>query len=80
MAELRLRVLLHAQLRHYNGGSEETTLPFSRGATVAHYLTLLGIPGHEFAGVVLDGTLTGDTSLVPAEDSVLELMPAMSGG
>ncbi len=56
------------------------TLPFEAGATIAHYLELLNIPGHEFAGVILDGTLTGDTSLVPERHSVLELMPAMSGG
>ena len=38
------------------------------------------IMGHEFAGVVLDGELTGDTAQVPGPDSVLELVPAMSGG
>ncbi len=80
MPEQTLRILLHAQLRHYNDGKDETALPFKPGAPIAHYLEQLNIPGHEFAGVVLDGVLTGDTSLVPGPDSVLELMPAMSGG
>ncbi len=80
MAEATLRILLHAHLRHYNEGREETSLPFRDGATVAEYLATLAIPGHEFAGVVLDGELTGDTAQVPGPDSVLELVPAMSGG
>ncbi len=80
MPEESLRILLHAHLRHYNEGREETSLPFRAGATVAEYLAVLDIPGHEFAGVVLDGELTGDVTLVPQRDSVLELVPAMSGG
>lgn len=80
MPEATLRILLHAHLRHYNDGREETSLPFRAGATVAEYLATLDIPGHEFAGVVLDGELTGDTSRIPRVDSVLELVPAMSGG
>lgn len=75
-----VRVMLHAHLRHYNHGSEETTLPFAPGATVADYLERLAIPRHEYMGVVVDGTLTGDTSIVLAPGAVLELMPAISGG
>jgi len=75
-----IRVLLHAHLRHYNQGDDQTTLPYSPGATVADYLGRLAIPGHEYMGVVVNGTLTGDTSIVLAPGSVLELVPAISGG
>jgi len=75
-----IRVLLHAQLRHYNGGREETMLPYTPGATVGDYLDRLGIPGHEVAGVVIDGRLSGDRTIVLERESVLELIPAISGG
>jgi len=75
-----ITVLLHAHLRHYNGGEEELRLPHQEGSTVQAYLDSLAIPQHEYMGVVLDGTLTGDLSLVPAAGAVLELVPAMSGG
>ena len=75
-----VRILLHAHLRHHNGGEEETSLPFMPGASVGDYLAQLAIPEHEFMGLVLDGRLTGDRSLVPEPGSVLELVPAMSGG
>ncbi len=72
--------MLHAHLRHYNQGSEETSLPFAPGATVADYLAQLSIPGHEYMGVVIDGTLTSDTTQVLEPGARLELVPAMSGG
>ncbi len=77
---IRVRVLLHAQLRHYNDGCEETTLPYTLGATVGDYLDQLGIPGHEYAGVVIDGRLNGDRTIVLEPEAVLELLPAISGG
>ena len=75
-----IKVRLPAQLRHYNDGSEETTLPHSAGATIADYIEKLDIPGHEYMGVFIDGTLTGDHSLVLEPGAELELVPAMSGG
>ena len=75
-----ITVLLHAHLRHYNQGSEETTLPFVDGATVAEYLDRLAIPGHEYMGVIVDGTLTGDKSIELPAGATLELVPAISGG
>ena len=75
-----IEVLLHAQLRYYNGGSEETSLPHTPGATVAEYLEQLAIPDHEYMGLIIDGTLTTKTTAVLAPGTVLELMPAMSGG
>lgn len=73
-------VILHAHLRHYNNGNEQTTLPFVTGATVADYLEVLAIPGHEYMGVVVNGTLTGDTTIVLEPGDELGLVPAMSGG
>lgn len=78
--EPRLRVLLHAHLRLHNDGEVETSVPFLVGATVGDYLAVLGIPEHEFYGVVLDGTLSGDRGLVPREGSTLELVPAIGSG
>ena len=78
--EPRLRVLLHAHLRLHNDGETETSVPFRPGATVSDYLVVLAIPEHEFYGVVLDGTLSGDRSLVPQEGSTLELVPAIGSG
>jgi hypothetical protein len=78
--EQRVQVVLHAQLRYYNDGEEETTLPFAVGSTIADYIARLPIPQHEFMGVVLDGTLTGDLTLVPVAGARIELVPAMSGG
>jgi hypothetical protein len=75
-----IQVVLHAHLRYYNDGDEETSLPFVEGASVADYVAQLSIPDHEFMGVVLDGTLTGDLGLVPGAGARLELVPAMSGG
>lgn len=72
--------LLPAQIRRYNGGVEEASLPWVQGATVADYVARLAIPAHEFMGVVLDGTLTGDLARVPGPGSRLELVPALSGG
>jgi molybdopterin converting factor small subunit len=75
-----IQVLLHAQLRYYNGGSEETTLPFVSGATVTDYVEQLAIPGYEWMGVIIDGTLSNDLSTVLERGTVLELIPAVSGG
>lgn len=75
-----MRVLLHAHLRYHNDGAVETSVPFRAGATVGDYLAVLAIPEHEFYGVVLDGTLSGDRSLVPMEGSTLELVPAIGSG
>jgi hypothetical protein len=75
-----IKVLLHAQLRYYNGGREETTLPYTPGATVGDYLDQLDIPGHEHAGVIIDGRLSGDRTIVVGSGAVLELVPAISGG
>jgi hypothetical protein len=76
----QLRVLLPAQLRYYNGGVDETQVRFCQGATLAHYLAVLDIPGHEFMGIVLDGVLSCDLTRVPGPNSVIELVPSMSGG
>ena len=75
-----VRVVLHAHLRYYNDGDEELSLPFVQGSSIADYVAGLEIPEHEFMGVVLDGTLTGDLELVPAAGARIELVPAMSGG
>jgi len=75
-----IRVVLHAHLRHHNGGAEELTLAHRAGATIESYLAQLTVPRHEFMGVVLDGELSGDLSRVPGPGSTLELIPAMSGG
>ena len=80
VSEAVVQVVLHAQLRYYNDGQEELTLPFVDGSTIADYVGRLPIPDHEFMGVVLDGTLTGDLDLVPAAGARIELVPAMSGG
>ncbi len=84
MDEPRIRVLLNAQLRYYNGGDEESNVPFVPGATVGDYVARVveqhSIPTHEYYGYVLDGTMTGDESLVPGPGSTLELVPALSGG
>lgn len=79
MSEL-IQVVLHAQLRYYNDGDENTTLPFVAGSSIADYIAQLTIPEHEFMGVVLDGTLTGDLTLVPTAGARIELVPAISGG
>ena len=76
----QVRVLLPAHLRHYNDGDEELALPWVEGATLAHYLEVLGIPEHEFMGIVLDGELSADRTRVPDSGSTIELVPAMSGG
>jgi len=75
-----IRVMLHAQMRHYNGGSEETSLPFVVGATSGDYLERLAIPQHEYMGLIIDGILTNDRTLVLSPGSLLELVPAISGG
>ncbi len=79
-----MRVLLHAQLRHYNEGNEESSVPFVPGATLGDYVQCIteqhSIPAHEFHGYVLDGKLTSDTSLIPSPGSTVELVPALSGG
>lgn len=75
-----VRVVLHAHLRHHNGGREELILPHREGATIEAYLAQLSVPSHEFMGVVLDGELSGDLTRVPGRGSTLELIPAMSGG
>ena len=80
MSEASVQVVLHAQLRYYNDGEEEMTLPHVAGSSIADYVGQLPIPEHEFMGVVLDGTLTGDLTLVPAAGARIELVPAMSGG
>ena len=79
-AEASVRIVLHAHLRHHNQGQEQLTLPHCPGASIADYLAQLTVPPHEFMGVVLDGELSGDLSRVPAVGSVVELIPAMSGG
>lgn len=75
-----VRVVLHAHLRLHNGGEEELSLPHRSGATIEDYLSQLTIPPHEFMGVVLNGELSGDLTRVPGPGSILELIPAMSGG
>ncbi len=80
MPEPRVELVLHAQLRYYNDGEEELTLPFVEGSSIADYIARLPIPEHEFMGVVLDGTLTGDLEQVPGAGARIELVPAMSGG
>ena len=75
-----IKILLRAHLRYNNGGREEIDLPFRAGATIADYLKQLPVPTHEFMGVALDGELSGDLTRIPAAGSVLELIPAMSGG
>lgn len=75
-----VRVMLHAHLRHHNGGAEELILPHRPGATIEAYLAQLTVPAHEFMGVVLDGELSGDLTRVPGPGSTVELIPAMSGG
>lgn len=80
MTGQNIKIMLHAHLRHHNGGREALSLPYCAGATIAEYLTQLAVPEHEFMGVVLDGELSGDRGRVPGPGSVLELIPAMSGG
>ncbi len=80
MAAATITVMLHAHLRHYNGGVEALTVDHLPGTAVQGYLDRLAIPRHEYMGVVLDGELTGDLSRVPGPGAVLELIPAMSGG
>ncbi len=80
LPEGHLRVLLHAHLRFHNDGEVESSVRYRPGATIAEYLAELAIPEHEFYGVVLDGILSGDRSLVPQEGSTLELLPAIASG
>ena len=75
-----IQILLHAQLRYYNGGDERLVLPWRDGATIRDYIDPLQIPGHEWMGTVLDGELSSDLDRVPGPGSTLELVPAMSGG
>ena len=75
-----VHVVLHAQLRHYNGGAEAVGWPWRADWTIRDYIDALQIPGHEWMGVVLDGEMSGDVSRVPGPGSTLELVPAMSGG
>jgi molybdopterin converting factor small subunit len=80
VSEATITVMLHAHLRHHNGGREELRLPHRPGATVADYIASLAIPGHEYMGVVLDGELTDRLDQVPAPGAVVELVPAVTGG
>ncbi len=73
-------MLLPAQLRYHNGGEEELRVPYRQGAPLSDYLALLGIPEHEFMGIVLDGELSADRTRVPGPGSTIELVPSMSGG
>ena len=75
-----ISVILHAHLRHHNGGEERLTMPHRPGATVADYVAQLAIPSHEFMGVVLDGELTSELDRVPRPGATLELVPAVTGG
>ena len=75
-----VKLLLRAHLRLHNSGQEELLLPHVQGASIAHYLAQTTVPAHEFMGVVLDGVLSGDLTRVPGPGSVVELVPAMSGG
>ena len=63
MGDQRVRVMLHAHLRHYNGGDEESQVAFVPGATLGDYVARIvaqhAIPAHEYHGYVLDGTLIG---------------------
>jgi sulfur carrier protein ThiS len=75
-----ITVVLHAHLRHHNGGEERLTVPHRPEATVADYVAALAIPGHEFMGVVLDGELMTALDGVPEQGATLELVPAVTGG
>jgi hypothetical protein len=80
VSDATITVMLHAHLRHYNGGREELRLPHREGATVADYIEGLAIPGHEYMGVVLNGVLTDRLDRVPGPGAVVELVPAVTGG
>jgi len=75
-----ITMVLHAHLRHHNGGQERLELPHREGATVADYVAAAAIPGHEFMGVVLDGELMTRLDRVPEPGATVELVPAVTGG